>query len=177
MHINGNQKVFAIEWSINCYIEPYYYGYLCFCINGKKVGYFDEITTISVSISYLKDFLPQNARVYNDSHTFSKEELFYRIHDIFLAGTEDKIYFNKQELYAQLHKYRDVFWLDDVGEYSFMDKIGMILINEPLFKRQRLIWKDLRTNDISEFYIPEHYFDMVAREFIAEFEKSRSDFS
>jgi hypothetical protein len=177
MHISGNQKVFAIEWSIDSYIDPYYYGHLCFCINDKKVGNFDEITTISISVNYLNDFLNQSARVYNDSHTLSKEELFYRIHDVFFDSSGSEKYLNKNELYTQLHEHRDVFWLDDVGEYSFMDKIGMILINEPLFKRQRLIWKDLRANDINESYIPDQYFDMIAGEFLKEFEKAKSDLS
>lgn len=160
----------AIEWNLDSYYKPYYYGHLCVWINGKPVGSFKEISTISISASYLRDFLGySNSRFYAGSERMSRDELFNLLYWRFICDDNEDIIFEGSDSYLYMHKFRDVFWLDDIGEYSFRDKIGMVLIDEPVLKRQRLIWKEFVSGVLNEFFMPKKYFDIVAKEFLNEF--------
>jgi len=63
-----------------------------------------------------------------------------------------------------------LFWLDEIGEDAFRDKLGIILINEPEKSRQRIIWKYYKGNTVFEEFIPFGKFDEVSLVFIKEFE-------
>lgn len=162
MNILGEKEIFGIEWSLSDCFDSYYYGHLCFWIGNNRVGNFEEVTTLSISASYLKDFLQnQSFRFYENSHNMNKEELFYLLYERFFNGNSIR-----DGSYLHLSKFRDLFWLDEVGEYSFRDKIGIVLINENSVNRQRLLWKGLDNGFINEFFIPTGYFDGVAFKFI-----------
>jgi hypothetical protein len=75
----------------------------------------------------------------------------------------------------ELGDIREIFWLDEVGEYSFRDKIGMILIDEPELKRQRFIWQMLDNDSIFEYFIPLDHFEVVANEFVKTVDKEAAE--
>lgn len=162
MSIVGRENVFGIEWSIDSYHPPYIIGYLCFWINNERVGDIDELATLSISVSYLRDFLKnEEVRVFQGSQGMSKDDLFYLLYGRFFGGS-----IGNNEEHLQMHKFAEAFWLDQVGEYSFRDKLWMVLVNEPGFNRQRIIWKDLITGNLKEFFLPEKCFDITALDFL-----------
>ncbi|HVG15139.1 MAG TPA: Imm42 family immunity protein [Chitinophagaceae bacterium] len=171
MYVIGEKNIFAIEWALEKFIHPYYYGYLCFWINGSKVGNLEEISTLSICANYLKDFLEnKKLRNYEGSSKMSKETLFYQIHGIFFDGSH-----KDSDAYSLQGSFSDIYWLDEVGEYSFRDKISMILVNEFELERERLIWKELDNGRISEYFLPLRYFETVAVKFLTAHEVGFQD--
>lgn len=165
MKVHGNKEVFAIQWDLDSHHAPYYYGYFCFWINGGKVGDFDEISTLSIIKNYLIDFLKnEGRRIYNGSSKMSKDELFHRLYGRFFDGS-----FSSAASFYQLGEFREMYWLDEIGEYSFRDKTGMILVDEPALGRQRLIWKEFKSEVLNEFFLPALFFDKIGREFLDAF--------
>jgi len=167
MGMNGNPQEFAIEFHLTEKLDDYWYGNLCFWIGGSRVGNFNEISTITISVSFLKDFLIQKPhRHFDNSSSLSKEELFYQLYQRFFNSNSVK-----HQSTLSMGEFREIFWLDEVGEYSFRDKIGMILIDEPELKRQRFIWQMLDNDFIFEYFIPLDHFEVVANEFIKTVDK------
>lgn len=168
MTFTGNKNIFAIEWAIDSYHSPYYYGYFCFWINNRQVGNFDEISTLSIIASYLDDFLKKSGtRHYPGSHNMNKEALFHFLHEKFFDGSD-----KDSQTYLRMHEFSETFWLDEVGEYSFRDKISMIIIDESEDDRQRLIWKEFATDKLYESFIPGNYFDRIANQFLNDFKSA-----
>jgi len=165
--IQGSKEMLAIQWEFDSYHEPYYYGYFCLWINNCKVGNFEEISTLSIIKNYLTDFLKnEGSRIYIGSPEMSKDELFHRLYWGFFDGS-----FSSPTSFNQLGEFRDIYWLDEVGEYSFRDKIGMILVDEPELGRQRLIWRELKSGILNEFFLPGLFFDKTGREFLNAFNR------
>ena len=162
MRIVGSKELFAIQWNIVEYIDSYCYGNFCFWIANQQVGNYNEISTLSIISSYLRDFLKNDTvRSIQGSQNLTKEKLFYLLYEQFFNGSS-----NDKNKYGEMGRLRDIFWLDEVGEYCFRDKIGMILLNENTLARQRLIWQNLESHAIFEAFIPANSFDMVARTFL-----------
>ncbi|MCK7556237.1 immunity 42 family protein [Chitinophaga sedimenti] len=162
MNFVGNKEIFALQWDVDSYHAPYLYGYFCFWVNNNKVGNLDEISTLTIVSSYLSDFLKnKNNRLYEGSELMAKEDLFHLLYLGFFDGS-----FKGIELYYRMSEYSNMFWLDEIGEYSFRDKIGMILIDEPVKQRQRMIWIEFGNNVVNEFFIPANYFDDVGSQFL-----------
>ncbi len=167
MGMNGNSQEFAIEFHLTEKLDDYWYGNLCFWIGGSRVGNFNEISTITISVSFLKDFIIKKPyRQFDSSPALSKEYLFYQLYKKFFLSESIK-----DQSYLELGNIREIFWLDEVGEYSFRDKIGMILIDEPELKRQRFIWQMLDNDFIFEYFISLDHFEVVANEFIKTVDK------
>lgn len=161
MKIIGDKSLFAYQWELVDHGKNDYWGNFCFWIGDVQVGIYEEFTTLSISLSYLKDFLKESGnRIYFRSEIIPKDELFY---DVYEKYFDDDYKGNTSASYGY---FRDVFWLDKVGEDSIRDKIGLILLNEPIENRQRFIWKSYKTNQIEEAFIPTNYFEFVSRQFI-----------
>jgi len=161
MHIAGDKDVFAIQWDEESWEGDNLYGYLCFWIGGKQVGNYAEISTLSICSSYLQDFLQRKQeRQLEGSCAKQKEELFELLYKRFFRSDP------AEDSCPSMGEIREIFWLDEIGEYSFRDKLGMILIDEPDCNRQRLIWEWFDNPDVlKEFHIPMNYFDEVAEKF------------
>lgn len=171
MGMNGNPQEFAIEFHLTEKLDDYWYGNLCFWIGGRRVGNFNEISTITISVSFLKDFIIKKPyRQFDNSPALSKEYLFYQLYKKFFLSESIK-----DQSYLELGNIREIFWLDEVGEYSFRDKIGMILIDEPELKRQRFIWQMLDNDSIFEYFIPLDHFEVIANEFVKTVDKEAAE--
>ncbi|MDR3715619.1 MAG: Imm42 family immunity protein [Puia sp.] len=159
METFGNKNIFAFQYEISEKIDRYVYGHLAFWIGGKLIGDYIGYSTISISVSFLEDFLKQYPRrIYPGSEFKKSTELFFELYDIF---------FDENVIIDPIRsQYTNIFWLNFVGEYSLLDQIGMILINEPNLKRQRLVWKYFVDSSIEEFFLPYDYFDKVANDFV-----------
>ena len=161
MKIIGNREVFAFEYTLLNKVDKYIFANLCFWIKGERIGDYEIECTISISLSFLEDFLEQyEHREYYKSYRLKKEVIFFELYDKFFQNSIKGF----QE--SNMGKYQEYFWLDDVGDEAFRDKIGIILLNEPSVNRQRLIWKVFNTNTVNEAYIPMNYFDQHAKDFI-----------
>ena len=66
---------------------------------------------------------------------------------------------------------RDIFHMDGIGQYSFLDKIGIILVDEEEKNRQRLIWREFLadTSLLYEEFFPSGYVDNVLIELLDAF--------
>jgi hypothetical protein len=169
MNIVGNKDLFAIQWEIESKEGNYLYGKLCFWAEGIQIGDFEEMTTVSISASYLRDFLANKGmREFSGSDFMNSENLYYCLYQKYFSGVTIK-----DGTFSELSKIRDVFWLDDVGEYSFRDKIGIILVDEKKLNRQRLVWERFKDGIIQQAIFPIGYFDKIAMEFLEEFESSK----
>lgn len=165
MKIIGNKDIFAFQYEISDHIGNHIYGHLAVWINKQLIGDYLGYSTLSISVSFLQDFLKEYPqRNYHNSEFKGHNQIFFELYDFFY---EKKSLENNNYL---LGKYREIFWLDEVGEYSFRDKLGMILVNEP--KRQRLIWKQFSTGTIQEYFLPFDYFDETAKLFLKDFKRS-----
>lgn len=161
MRTIGDRNVFAFEYDLLNKEDNYVFANFCFWINGKRVGDYETETTISVSISYLNDFLKNYAyREYDESHQLQKEDIFFELYDQFFQNASP--IFNEDKM-GQFCEY---YWLDEVGEQAFRDYIGIILINEPKVHRQRFLWKEFETGIVFEEFIPMNYFDLCSKDFI-----------
>lgn len=135
MGIVGRKDLFAIQWKPDVLVNDYYYGYLCFWIGGLKVGNFSELSTLSISISYLRDFLSYKSdRFLANSFQLNDSDLFKFLYDRFFSGES-----MNDCTYLLMSKFRETYWLDEVGEYSFRDKVGMVIIDEVELNRQRVM--------------------------------------
>ncbi len=167
MKIHGDKKIFAIQWEFDSYHAPYCYGYFCFWINGERVGNYEEISTLSIIASFLSDFINcEKGHRYHGSTTMTKEELFHLVYFGFFDGS-----FTSTTSHYKMHELSAKHWLDEVGEYSFRDKIGMILIDEPELVRERIIWSELNNGIVKEFFIPEGCFEKVGLDFLDGFSR------
>lgn len=160
MIITGDKSKFAFQ----CYIEEkrdnYILGSLCFWINNEKVGNFETITTISIAVSYLEDFLKSSSRrFFQDSFIMDKEKLFFILYDQAFSG-------ESVSSYSEMSFFKSVFWMDEIGEDSLRDKIGMIMINEKEVDRERIIWKNLKSQELKEAFLPSGYFEKISNDFL-----------
>lgn len=164
MKITGERAAFAFEWKLDSYDHRYYFGYLFFWINNIIVGRPGELVTMSIVTSYLSDFLKYSGRrIYDNSENLDSHTLFDNIYEVFYNGSLRSI-----TDYENVSSFRETFWLDQVGEYSLIDKVGLILVDEAKRQRQRLIWKVLDSKEIYEFFVPEMFFDSIASQFLKE---------
>lgn len=162
MNLIGNKNLFAYQWELIDHENTYYWGNFCFWIAGKEIGDYEEVTTLSGMLSYLKEFMKNgDKRFYFRSDRVSKDELFYEIHDKFF----DRGY--KGDSSESFGYFKDTFWLDDIGWESTRDKIAIILLDEFYADRQRFIWKYHDTGKIEEASIPYAHFQWVSQQFIA----------
>jgi hypothetical protein len=163
MNIIGNKEVLAFAYEEVEYLNGYNYGHFALIIRNALIGKYHEISTLSICNSYLKEFLTFSPkRVFEGSEELNKEELFHEIYEKFYMTWNSA---NGRKL----SEYRDIFWLDEVGEYSFRDNVGIILIDEPKVSRQRIIWKMFENDELFEDAIPINYFDTIALEYLGKF--------
>jgi hypothetical protein len=160
MQVNGDKRYFAIQWEIDFKIDRYTYGFLCFWADNIRIGDYEHHTTISICLSFLKDFLNEKGdRSFEGSINMNKEDLFYVLYE----QAYDPEHPNS---YEEIAAFENTFWLDAIGERSIRDSVGIILIDEKKANRQRLIWKDLEKNEIKEAFFPLLYFETIAQEFL-----------
>jgi len=161
MKVIGDKTIFAFQYNLIEKVDKYIFANFCFWVNGDKVGNYDIESAISISLSFLKDFLRNyEYRVYKNSTILNKEALFYELYEQFFQEKST----NHGE--SKMNKYREVFWLDDVGDESFRDRMGILLLNEHNTGRQRFVWKFFNNETVYEEFIPINYFDESAKVFI-----------
>jgi len=161
MKVLGEKSLFAYQWELIDHGKTDYWGNFCFWISGIEVGVYKELTTLSISLSSLKDFLKESEkRVYLRSERIPKDELFYDVYEKYF----DEDY--KGNTAASYGYFRDIFWMDKIGEDSLRDKFGVILLNESAENRQRFVWKYYKTNKIEEAFVPPGYFEFVSQQFV-----------
>jgi len=86
MKVVGDKSIFAFGYNIEEKAGKYVWGNFCLFINGRQVGYYNYSTTLSISISYLKDFISLGNVPYSwipHSASTTKEELFSMIYERF----------------------------------------------------------------------------------------------
>jgi len=169
MGIAGDKEFFAIEFKIDSYVDKYVFGFIKFWINGIAVGDFEELVTISITVSYLEQFLQQGGvNVYKGSEKLNKDCLFYELHDVFIADITPPLNCRKFEQGYSLNigEFREKYWLDEIGEDSFRDKISCVILHEPILDRERIVWKDLKEELVFEGFIPKGMFVAVVKTFL-----------
>lgn len=156
----GNKSLFLINYKLIEIDNIHYtkieklqwgYGHLCFYAHNINIGTYDEWTSLIVVRNYLKDFLQKRNYRFVDEDLYNEpsEMIFYSLYEQFFSGTQSKNdkYINKYNV-KNFSTVRDNFHLDDIGEDSFRDKFGIILLNSKKQKKQKLIWKNFKTDEL-----------------------------
>ncbi|RFS21197.1 hypothetical protein DVR12_17845 [Chitinophaga silvatica] len=166
---NGIGIEYEIDHNFKDNDRNFIYGNFRFIINGRKLGSFEELTTISIVVAYMREFIGQRKLYeYLGSENLTKECLFYELHDVFIADTIPP---KGVRQFIELHRLnlgmiRNQFWLDEIGEDSFRDKISCIIVDEPYMERERLVWKDLRSNKVFEEFLSPGLFRRALIQFV-----------
>ncbi len=161
IEISGNKDHFAIQWEVLRIGTNDWYGSFCVWIANQMIGKFHFELMLNVTLYHLGEFQKhKNIRSFRDSHLLSKEQLFYELYERFFS--EDAL---KTGDHLNLGIYRAIFWLSEIGQESLIDDYTIILLDEPLANRQRLLWKSLLKEDLQEHSIPLNYFEEVASEY------------
>jgi hypothetical protein len=157
----GNKKSFSIIYQIidtdkfnytDTEKHKWLYGHLCFYAQNVKIGVYKEWTSLVVVSNYLKDFLANYIFrfVEEDLYNQPNEIIFNVLYEQFYTDIDvqnNHLYVNKYNINS-FAKIRNNFHLDDVGEDSFRDKFGVILINSAKQEKQKLIWKNFKLNKL-----------------------------
>jgi hypothetical protein len=81
MKLVGDKSIFAYQWEIADYEGDCYWGNFCFWIGGKQIGSYSLMTTLSITIYNLVDFLAMRKyRTYAGSIEMTKEQIFERLY-------------------------------------------------------------------------------------------------
>lgn len=162
MNITGDKSQFAVEWEVTAAYEKDCYGSFCFWINETQVGDLSCEVHLDASLYHYDQFLRhKNIRAYRKSPEFSKEELFYQLHERFFGDKAKEI-----GDYLNLGIYRAIFWAEEIGDASIRDKWNILVIDEPALQRQRIIWKRLDAPDQKyEAFLTSDVFDDVLKQF------------
>lgn len=165
MPLIGKKDIFCINYSIIGLEDGYLLGNLSFFFGGQEIGDYEMLCNLSVVSNYFRVFLElENYKKRNleHSHQMSKEEIYETLFDAYFNEANYRM---NRELY-NVSNVRDIFWLNEVGESSTLDKFGIVLLNELQCNRQRIVWKEFKSKTISEFFIPYGYFEEVSQEFL-----------
>ena len=171
----GDKSVFAIEYDLIEVEDKYYYGYIWFWIEGKRIGANYDATHVvpylSSSVSYMKEFvgLKENRR-FLGSEEIPAQYMFFILYERFYKSLS-----SNQKDYEDAGNFREIFSLESVGQESFFDTVQMVMIDEPSAKRQRFLWKLYDDDKLEEFFIPHGHFEEVAFSYINQIENDVAD--
>jgi len=167
MRIFGDKADFAIEVEqYTCEEKDIFF--FCFWCHEKQIGDFDITSSIQSCIYFTHEFLLYSKNRYlKGSSDIDKYRLFYELYD----GMFDETMIPDNLLSDMPFGYkRVVFHLDGIGQYSFLDKINIILVDEKDKSRQRLIWRDWSMPSVlHEEFLPLGCVDYILIEFINAF--------
>lgn len=167
MRIEGDPKFFSVEWEVEEVIDNIIYGHLCFLIGGTRVGNYSEITTLTVVLSYLKDFLSKKGKRHClDLPSMTDTFLFNEFYDRFFSSSKER-----SDVF-DMGLFRDIYWFDEIAEYSFRDKVGMIVLEDPALNQVRLVWKYFKTGALASYTLSEVFFYSVLEQFRDRLEES-----
>jgi hypothetical protein len=178
----GDRSKFSIEWQIVEKTGHWIIGHLCFWTFNQQIGDYDDRMLIDDAYFNMKNFLSHKA----DRHLAilddkPKEEIYAYLYATVIPNHRTPNYKEMVERIAgqnitsiehnwALHNWlRDVFHLDYIGLTSF-EWLGIVLFDDYIRKRQRLIWFDRHTNILSEVELPENEFDVIGQKFVLQYE-------
>ncbi len=162
MNITGDKSKFAIVWEITAAYTEDCYGSFCLWIEGQQVGDLSYEVHLDAALYSCDQCLRhKNIRTYRNSEDLSKDELFHQLYERFFG---DKA--KETGDYLNLGIYRAIFWLEEIGDASTRDNWNIIVVDEPVLNRQRIIWRHLDAPDVKqEAFLPADLFDDVIKQF------------